>query len=308
MHLLIPHASALGDACAHTLGDAALPNLAALLGRLKPSTPPIGSDEYSFHTPAEQALAALRGLPADTAPVAAWKAQAAGLDGRLGWALLTPLHLAVGSDQISAHNPADLQLDAAASQALFAALNELWPTAEGWHALWLSPTEWLVAHASLAGLRSASLDRVIARSVDTWMPEARRLRTLQNEAQMLLHHHPLNDAREARGLLPVNSVWISGCGSDPGHALPTEVLIDERLRAPLLAGDWAAWAEAWAALDAGPVAAALARAQVDQAVAVTLCGERLAQTYSMPTRGNLTRLWQRLATPRANVAALLIAL
>ncbi len=308
MHLLIPHASALGDACAHTLGDAALPNLAAVLGLMKPSSPPIGSDEYSFHTPAEQVMAALRGVTPDQAPVAAWKAQAAGLDGQLGWALLTPVHLAVGSDQISAHNPADLRLDAAASQALFAVLGELWPVAEGWQSLWLSPTEWLVAHANLAGLHSASIDRVIARSVDAWMPEARRLRILQNEAQMLLHNHPLNDAREAQGLQPVNSVWISGTGSDVGHAMPAEVLIDERLRAPLLAGDWAAWSEAWAALDAGPVAAALARAQADQPVSITLCGERLAQTFSMPPRGGLTRLWQRLATPRANTAALLTAL
>jgi hypothetical protein len=308
MHLLIPHASALGDACAQTLGDAALPNLAALLGLLKPGMPPIGSDEYSFHTPAEQALARLRGVSADTPAVAAWKAQAAGLDGRLGWALLTPIHLAVGSDQISAHNPADLQLDAMASQALFGALSELWPTAEGWTSHWLSPTEWLVAHDSLAGLHSASLDRVIARSVDAWMPEARRLRTLQNEAQMLLHSHPLNDAREAQGRLPINSVWISGSGSDMGHPLPADLLIDERLRAPLLAGNWAAWAEAWVALDAGPIAAALARAQADQPVSLTLCGERLAQTFSMPPRGGLTRLWQRIATPRADTAALLLAL
>ena len=308
MHLLIPHASALGDACAQTLGDAALPNLAALLGLLRPDGPPIGSDEYSFHTPAEQAMATLRGAPADKPAVAAWKAQTAGQDAQRGWALLTPIHLAVGSDQFSAHNPADLQLDAAASQALFAALSELWPTAEGWTSHWLSPTEWLVAHDSLAGLQSASLDRVIARSVDAWMPEARGLRTLQNEAQMLLHNHPLNEAREAQGRLPVNSVWISGSGADSGHPLPAEVLIDDRLRAPLLAGDWAAWAEAWAALDAGPVMVALARAQTDQPVSLTLCGERLAQTFSMPPRSGLTRLWQRLATPRANTAALLLSL
>jgi len=308
MHLFIPHASALGDACAHTLGDAALPNLATLLGVLKPSAPPVGSDEYSSHTPAEQALAALRGASADQAAAAAWKAQAAGLNGQLGWALLTPIHLAVGSDQISAHNPADLQLDDVTSRALFAALNELWPCREGWNSHWLSATEWLVAHESLKGLHSASLDRVIARSVDAWMPEGRHLRTLQNEAQMLLHNHPLNDAREAQGHLPVNSVWISGCGSDLGRPLPADLLIDDRLRAPLLAGDWAAWAEAWAVLDAGPVAAALARAQADQPVSVTLCGERLAQTFTKPPRGGLTKLWQRLATPRAHVAPLLIAL
>ena len=308
MHLLIPHASALGDACVQTLGDATLANLAALLGVLKPNKAPIGSDEYSVHTPAEQALAALRGVPADRAAMAAWSAQAVGLDGRLGWALLTPLHLSVGSDQISAHNPADLRLDAAASRALFAALSELWPAAEGWQSHWLSPTEWLIAHPSLVGLQTASIDRVIARSVDAWMPEARRLRTLQNEVQMLLHNHPLNDARETQGWQPVNSVWISGCGTDLGHALPAEVVVDARLRAPLLAGDWAAWADAWAALDAGPVATALARAQADLPVSITLCGERLAQTYSTTPRSAVQRLWQRLATPRANVAKLLAAL
>jgi hypothetical protein len=33
-----------------------------------------------------------------------------------------------------------------------------------------------------------------------------------NEVQMLLFAHPLNDAREARGESPINSVWFWGCG------------------------------------------------------------------------------------------------
>ena len=36
-----------------------------------------------------------------------------------------------------------------------------------------------------------------------------------NEAQMLLHEHPGNEAREARGELPVNSVWLWGGGRVP---------------------------------------------------------------------------------------------
>ena len=35
---------------------------------------------------------------------------------------------------------------------------------------------------------------------------------LAGEVQMLLYSHPLNDAREAQGALPVNSFWLSGCG------------------------------------------------------------------------------------------------
>ena len=46
-----------------------------------------------------------------------------------------------------------------------------------------------------------------------WLPGERWLRRLQNEAQMLLHAHPVNLARMARGALAVNSVWIHGAGA-----------------------------------------------------------------------------------------------
>jgi hypothetical protein len=36
-----------------------------------------------------------------------------------------------------------------------------------------------------------------------------------NEAQMVLHAHPVNDAREARGEPPVNSLWLWGAGRAP---------------------------------------------------------------------------------------------
>jgi hypothetical protein len=311
MHLMIPHASAVDAACVHTLDDLALPHLAGLLGLLKPGGERIGSDEYSLNTPREQALAALRGSGAarhDTLPTAAWLAEQHGLDAGLGWALLTPLHLSVGSDQITALSPEALNLDAAESRAFFESLAELWPVAEGWQAHWLGPTQWLLAHDSLAGLASASLDRVVLRNVDGWMPEARRLRTLQNELQMLLHRHPLNAAREARGELELNSVWISGCGAGGGAALPADLQVDERLRAPLLAGDWAAWAEAWRALDAGPLAALLQQARAAEPVRLTLSGERFAQTWTLPQRSPLLRLWQGLAPPRADAAKQLEAL
>jgi len=37
-------------------------------------------------------------------------------------------------------------------------------------------------------------------------------RTLQNEIQMLLYNHPENQARESRGDIPVNSLWLWGGG------------------------------------------------------------------------------------------------
>lgn len=46
-------------------------------------------------------------------------------------------------------------------------------------------------------------------------PAAARLRALLNEAQMVLHAHPANTAREERGLPPVNSLWLWGPGKLP---------------------------------------------------------------------------------------------
>jgi hypothetical protein len=51
--------------------------------------------------------------------------------------------------------------------------------------------------------------------------EGRRWRVLLNEVQVLLHQHPVNAARRARGLPPVNSVWLWGGGMLPQHVTTT---------------------------------------------------------------------------------------
>ena len=53
-----------------------------------------------------------------------------------------------------------------------------------------------------------------------------------------------------------------------------------------------AWAQAWRALDAGPLADLLARAARSQDVVLTLCGERHAEHLAMRPRS----LWQRLGS------------
>jgi hypothetical protein len=51
----------------------------------------------------------------------------------------------------------------------------------------------------------------------------RRWRRLLNEAQVVLHNHPLNDARVAAGQPPVNSLWFWGAG-----VLPDRVALAHR--------------------------------------------------------------------------------
>lgn len=60
------------------------------------------------------------------------------------------------------------------------------------------------------------LSEATGRDVGKHMPSGKdgmKFQALLNEVQMLLHDHPLNQAREQKGLLVVNSLWLSGGGS-----------------------------------------------------------------------------------------------
>lgn len=298
MHLLIPHASALSPACAQTVSDLPLPHLGRLLARLEP-VQTLGSDEYRLSPPHEQALADALGLPGEDGAIA-WAAHAARADGievgDAAWGLLTPVHWQVGRDQVTLIDPGQLALDADESRALLERVRALFET-EGFRAAWGAPLRWYVAHDSLDGLPCASIDRVIGRNVDLWLqtdtqrfPQARLIRRLQNEVQMLLYTDPLTDQREASGRLPVNSFWLSGCGRATPATAADAPRVDDRLRAPLLADDWDAWRQAWQALDAGPLADLLASAERGEAATLTLCGERLARRWASAPRP----WWQRL--------------
>lgn len=291
MHLMIPHASALDEAARHAFGTLPLPNLAAQLNRLTPAET-WGSDELSPQPPHHIALAALRQQAESSA--AAWAVEAGP---ELAWALMSPVHLAVGSDGVDVLPPAALRLSESDAARFTALLRELWPESEGWQWRLLDATHWAIGHTTaLDDLRAASIERAAGRPIEPWLPQSRVLRRWQNEAQMLLHEHALNLEREARGEHPVNSVWIGDIGRSNGKA--ADVTVDARLTEPLLNGDLAAWAEAWQRLDAGPLAQPL--------TSLTLCGERFARRFTTQPLSFIDRLKRRWQTP--DVSAVLEAL
>ena len=311
MHLLIPHASTLSDASAHTLRDLTLPNLGRLISVLQASPPDI-EDEYTLSPPHERALARAHGWQGGDGrwPWAALQAAADGIDtGAQPCGLLTPVHWHVGREHITLADPAALNLSADESHALFDAVQPLFDDDHG-ALTWAAPLRWYLVHEHLADLPCAAIDRVIGRNVDLWLrgdPQAsneplahmRWVRRLQNEVQMLLHQHPVNDAREARGALPVNSFWLSGCGrAQPATA---DITIDDRLRAPLLAEDWAGWADAWRALDAEVLKPLVSRAAQGEPVSLTLCGERGWQRFDAVQRSLWRRLGDRFRTIEPHV-------
>lgn len=292
MHLLIPFASALSDAAAHVLRDLALPHLAPLLARLTLAERD-DADVFTLSPPHERAWARAQGWHgADGClPFAAQAAAADGIaTGDLAWGLLTPSHWHVGRDHVTLADPAALNLSADESRAAFVAVRELFES-EGFRIEWGAASRWYLAHERLAELPCASLDRVIGRNVELWMrsTQDKLVRRLQSEWQLLLYPHALNDAREQRGELTLNSFWLSGCGR--AQPAPHAVHVADSLRAPLLAEDWAAWAQAWRDLDAGAVRDALNASRAGTPVTLTLCGDRGAHRFESAPQG----LWQRVA-------------
>jgi hypothetical protein len=283
--LIVPFAASSSEAGQASLRALTTPLLDAWLANAR-EVARDGGDETALSTPHERALARALGWPTDGAlPWAAHAARADGLAvGDRPWGLLTPVHWRVGTDAIHLADPRALALDETASRELLGAVQPLFES-EGFALAWGSPLRWYASHPSFANLETASLDRVIGRNVDRWLPaqrEARLVRRLQSEVQMLLHTHAINAAREEAGALPVNSFWLSGCGIAQAEA-PHDAVLDERLAAPALAEDWPAWTAAWAELDASLAATPPHR--------LTLCGERGSVTFEPAERS----LWQRVA-------------
>jgi hypothetical protein len=273
--LLIPWAIAQAEGCQQALPALALPQLDSLLARLAPAGGEAG-DEHDYGPPHERALAQALGLPAGATPWAAWEAA----DTAQPCAWITPCHWKAGADQIHMLPPEALALSEAESRALLALLAP-WFAEDGITLHYAQPLRWLARGSAFAGLETAALDRVQGRDVRHWMPRGpheRLLQRLHSEVQMLLYTHAFNDARTARGQLPVNAIWVHGAGAlvlpptPASAAAPPQV--DQTLRDAALRMDWTAWAAAWRALDSGPVARLAAQAARGAPVQLTLCGER----------------------------------
>lgn len=296
VHLLIPFASSLGEGCRQALRTLALPNVEKLLARLAPVHTEAG-DEFTLSMPHERALARICGLPCEDGriPWAAWQVEQAGRDsGGDAWARITPCHWTVATDHIDMAHPQHLRLDGAESRAILAAMRPFFEH-DGIALEYDAPTLWLARGELFRGLATASLDRVIGRTIDEWMPrspEARSLRRLQQEMQMLLYTNQTNEERTRGGLLPVNSFWASGTGALPAaHAaeVPSGLEVTHYLRDAALLDDWRGWAAAWQQLDSGECARLAEALDAGEGVTLTLCGERNARTWSSRPEGALRR-------------------
>jgi hypothetical protein len=194
-----------------------------------------------------------------------------------------------------------LQIDEATDATLFKAMQSFF--AEDGIALHpYKPGQWLAHSQLLADLPTASLDRVIGRNIDPWLvgshvdadalsPAAKLLRRLQNEMQMLLYTHPVNDGRR----LTINSFWVHGTGALPSNAnkpAQQEPAVIHTLRQGALQQDLMGWLEAWQHVDVHVIAPMLARVAVGVPQRLVLCGEHEFHVYDSAAPS----IWQRVRT------------
>jgi hypothetical protein len=279
-----------------------LPKLSALLRQLTPTAQLRGqpTDLSPLH---ERVRALALGLP-DVDGLIPWASADAstflpkGFDANSmhqTWAWITPCHWRVHADHVEMADPAQLQLGDDESRAFMQAMQGYF-VEDGIQLHWLNANTWLAQGEIFSNLPTASLDRVRGAPVDAWIPrqvQTKPLRRLQNEMQMLLYTHPLNDARSAQGLPTLTSFWVSGTGNLPArtalpdtyNALPCTVL--DALQAPARQDDARAWVQAWQALDEN----------MSVPTQITLCGERMAQTFVMQSLSLWSRLQRRVNAP-----------
>jgi len=304
MHLLISHAAPAGPQCQAAIAQLELPNLTELLGLLSPTPPLLGSPESLTPLPERLRANSLGLQGADgLIPWAALDALQLGLTkihGNAGWAWITPCHLNVKSNQVQMDDPLDLNLSAQECEALRMAMKRYFEE-DGITLHPLSNGTWLAFGDVFKDLPTASLERVAGASIDAWLPQqqhAKHLRRLQNEMQMLLYTHAVNDARSAQGQPTVNAFWVSGTGtpaSAPSAGGERLECIDS-LRPAALRDDAHAWQAAWHTLDSTRLTDVLKRAKLNQPLQLTLCGERMAVTLELQVKPWWSKIQQRFST------------
>lgn len=186
------------------LKDLPLPALSRLLGwaRIQPKPQPWSRLQASH-----------AGLAAPS--FALWAAEAAGLPWQQGgWLLADPVHLRVNRDQAQLADAGVMNLDENEACALAGAVNALLAE-DGARLHVLSPARWLLQLPLEPDADFTPLVDAVGEDVNRLLPaggDGLAFSRLLGEIQMLLYTHPVNDAREARGEVPVNSVWLWGKG------------------------------------------------------------------------------------------------
>ncbi len=133
-------------------------------------------------------------------------------------ARIEPVHIHAARDHLVLTSTQILDIQALEADALFDSVKDIFlEMSDVTHRS--MPHKWFIESSALDTLSTVSTAQAEGRNIDHWMPSdtstegvARQWRKWQNEIQMIWFNHPVNEARQAEGMLSINSIWISGNG------------------------------------------------------------------------------------------------
>ncbi|MEO7405089.1 MAG: hypothetical protein ABIU95_15605, partial [Burkholderiales bacterium] len=137
------------------------------------------------------------------------------------WLCADPVNVEVGMDSLAIADRATLAIDRAEADAIVATLAAHFrDIGLQWHAP--ASTRWYIGQRAAPAITTTPLAQARTLPFAAALPQGAdgaQWRSIVNEMQMLLHEHPVNLAREARGASTINAVWIADGSRAPSSTL-----------------------------------------------------------------------------------------
>jgi len=133
------------------------------------------------------------------------------------WLRADPVHLRPQRDRLVLSDSRVLDLTQDEASRLAAEIMEHYKS-DGWLLKAARPGRWYLKPPRAPRIATTPLAEVVGRDIHPYLPrgaDGRAWHTILNEMQILLHTSKVNEERERRGTLPVNSLWFWGGGRLP---------------------------------------------------------------------------------------------
>lgn len=151
-------------------------------------------------------------------PVAALRMLAAGrMEPELNYMCADPVHLQADMDQAILSSSRDLAIREHEAQQLCDALNQHFQQ-DDIEFIRTATDSWVVASRKKIHINTTPLIYAVGRNINFILPQgdsSTYWKQVLTEAQMLMHAHEINEARESRGQQTINSLWLHGSGGLP---------------------------------------------------------------------------------------------
>ncbi|WP_297325278.1 phosphoglycerate mutase [Nitrosomonas sp.] len=134
------------------------------------------------------------------------------------WMRADPVHLRIEQNHIMLADNQAFEISKEEAEQIVQDLNHNIGNHYDFSILPLRPDRWYIRLSKVPKIQTYTLGQVTCMNINGFLPtgsESIIWHKIFNEIQMLLYEHPVNQARESRGELSINSVWFWGGGNMP---------------------------------------------------------------------------------------------